>query len=158
MPCGHGLRHGAALTPTAQRSLNLSQPWVRFISVLNFVGVGLMVLIAVGIFATSAIGSFPPMREGAFGSTAGAIGGALLGLFYLALAGLYVAPGLFLFRYASAINLLKTGCTAERLEDTIKHQKSFWRYVGIFSVIALVIGFVFIVAAVFIGLFLATRR
>ncbi len=64
---------------------------------------------------------------------------------------MYIAPGMFLWRYASAIQSLKASATAARLEDALKHQKSFWRFLGILTAIAVVVGILGIGLAVVVG-------
>jgi len=59
-----------------------------------------------------------------------------------------VAPGVFLHRCASAIRYLKSTCTDSGLENALKQQKPFWRFVGILSLIGLVIAALVIVLAV----------
>lgn len=84
-----------------------------------------------------------------------------MGIFYLALACLYVAPGVYLHRYAGAIKHLKSTCTDSGLEDVLKHQRSFWRFVGILSIVGLavcVIGIVLAVVAGLMGAMITGRR
>jgi hypothetical protein len=124
----------AVLTQSAQLYLDQTRPWVRFMSVFTFVGAAVMALaglammvmgIAGGLAAT---GSTSPFRG---------VPGVVSGFLYLLMSCLYVAPGVFLHRYAGAIKKLMAARTASALEDALKHQKSFWRYVGILSIIAL---------------------
>jgi len=150
---GGGAAGGGAgasvLTPLAQQYLDQTRPWVRFMSVLIFIMAGLMVVVAVVLLLASLAGGL----GGAAGTpdVLGGIGGALLAVFYVALALVYVAPGVYLARYATAIKLLKTDADAGRLEDALKHQKSFWRFVGIMSVVGLVLSVVFVGLAVVVG-------
>jgi hypothetical protein len=55
----------------------------------------------------------------------------------MALACVYIAPGLYLARYASAIKRLNVNSTAAGLEEALKHQKSFRRFIGIVTAIGL---------------------
>ena len=79
----------------------------------------------------------------------------MLALFYVALAGVYIAPGLYLSRYANAIKRLKADSTAAGLEETLKHQKSFWRFIGILTAIGLVVAVVAVGLAVVVGVIAA---
>ena len=72
---------------------------------------------------------------------------SLASLLYMVMAILYVAPGVFLYRYANAIRDLKANSNDAALEGALKHQKSFWRYVGIFTVVGLIMAVVTIVLA-----------
>jgi ABC-type uncharacterized transport system permease subunit len=63
----------------------------------------------------------------------------------------YVAPGVYLFRFASAIRDLKANSNAVALEDTLKHQRSFWRYVGILMAVTMVLAVIVFVLAIALG-------
>ncbi len=56
-----------------------------------------------------------------------------------------------LFRYASAIVTLKAQPSAAALEQALKHQRSFWRVVGILTVAGLVVGLAVFVLAIVAG-------
>jgi ABC-type glycerol-3-phosphate transport system permease component len=141
---------GIPLTSVAQQYLNQTRPWARFISIMIFIGAAFMVLAGLAMVMAGLIA-----RE-TFQSLPG--GGPILGLFYFALAVLYIAPGVFLSRYASAIKLLKSNRSAEVLEDALKQQKSFWRYMGILTVIGLILGVLMMVFAFIVGFSLFLRR
>ena len=141
----------ASLTPLAQQYLDQTRPWVRFMSVVTFVSAGLtmvlgLVVLVFSMFSGAAAGNGEEL--GALGS---AVGGGLLALLYLVLACVYIAPGLYLARYASAITRLKSTPTAGGLEDALKHQKSFWRFVGILTVVGLVVAVIMLGLAVVAG-------
>jgi hypothetical protein len=129
------------LTSMAQRYLNQTRPWVRFLSIMMFIGVVIMILSGVVMLAWGVVGQLSPIGR-TFPMPPGRA--ALLGLLYFILAILYIPPGVFLFRYASAIKFLESNRTAQALENALKRQKSFWRFVGIVTVIYLI----FLVAVV----------
>jgi hypothetical protein len=105
--------------------LRQTKPWVRFLSVLGFIGVGLMCL------------------AGAFGAAAAVVTGdpnmVAVSLIYPVAALLYLFPSLFLFRYASRIADFLRGGQAAQLEAALAAQKSFWKFVGILTVVMLVL-------------------
>ena len=132
----------ASLTPLAQQYLDQTRPWVRLMSVFTFVSAGLMVVMGLAMLLLGIFGGFAAGNRqgpGVFGS---AVGGALVALFYVAMACVYIAPGIYLSRYATAIKRLKVNSTAAGLEDALKHQKSFWRFIGIMTVISLALAVV----------------
>jgi vacuolar-type H+-ATPase subunit I/STV1 len=143
------------LTPLAHDYLDQTRPWVRFMSIVVFVMSGLMVLLGIAMLAVSVFGGFASRDTGAPGVLGGVMVGGLLALLYVALAFVYVAPGLYLARYASAIKRLKTNFDPGTLEDALKHQKSFWRFVGILTAIGLVLSVVGMVLAVVVGVIAA---
>ncbi len=141
----------ASLTPLGQHYLDQTRPWVRFMSVVTFVSAGFMALVGLVIFLASIFGGLASRETGGLGPLVSAIGGGLMALLYLALACVYIAPGMFLWRYASAIQSLKASATAARLEDALKHQRSFWRFVGILTVVAVVVCVLGVGLAILIG-------
>ena len=146
------------LTSAAQQHLNQTGPWVRFMSILMFIGSGFMILAGVFIMLLGLVGMssrFGPMGTGALPSGVG----ILLGPAYILMSLLvYLFPGLFLSRYASAIRRLRLSQSALALEDALKNQKSFWRYVGIMTAIMLITAVLGVLAAVFIAAFMSMRR
>ena len=128
------------LTPLAQQYLDETRPWVRFISIMTFVMAGLMLLLGVVMVSVAVFGGLVARNRGTLGVLGSAIGGGVMALVYLALACVYIAPGVYLSRYAAAIKLLRANCNPGGLEDALKHQKSFWRFVGILTVISLAVG------------------
>jgi hypothetical protein len=111
-----------AVSDAAVELLRKTRPWVLLLSVLSFVGGGLMILMALGAVAVATLS-----RE--------AKPAAMLGVFYLPLALLYVYPALKLRSYGAAIARLTSSRAGVDLEDALGHQKSFWKYCGIASVV-----------------------
>jgi hypothetical protein len=145
----------ASLTPLAQRYLDQTRPWVRFISILTFVSAAVMLLLGAGMLAFSLFGGLAAGSNGAFAALGGPIGAGITSLLYIVFAFVYVAPGVYLFRYASAIRDLNANSNAAALEDALKHQKSFWRYVGILTAATVVVVVVLIILAVVVGVLAA---
>jgi len=129
------------LTPTAKQQLDQTRPWVKFMSIMIFVTSAFMVVMAI-LMVTVGLGPrFAPPGHGRLGAL-GAIGffaNVAAAFFYILLAILYVTPGVFLWRFAGAIRVLEASRSPEALEEALASQKSFWRYVGILTVIGLVL-------------------
>jgi hypothetical protein len=141
------------LSSMAQQFLNQTRPWVRFISVMLFISAGFLILSALIMIGTGA--AF--MGQNRFSSPMNALGPAVVGGFYLILSLLYIAPGIFLHRYAGTITLLETSRTAQMLEDALKHQKSFWRYTGIVTLIAMILVAILIISSIVVIALIAHR-
>jgi hypothetical protein len=142
-PSAYGPPAAGTVTDLAVDLLRQTRPWVLFLSVLCFLGSGLMLIVAVGmiglsVFVTSAAaaGKFPE---------------ALVGFIYLPLAFIYVYPGLKLWKYGSAIGQLLQSRSAPDLERALAEQKSFWKYSGIAAIVAMVLYIVVIIGAVALG-------
>lgn len=125
-----------SVTPLMIEHLEATKPWVRFISVIMFIVAGLIGLVGLAIMFIPT-----PMAGGsqAFGF--------LVGILYIVMSGLYLAPAYFLFQYASSIQDLLRGGGDSAMESALGNQKSFWRFMGIFTLIILCIyGGIFLLA------------
>ncbi len=149
---GSGVAVG--LTPLAHQYLDQTRPWVQFMAVIVFISAGLMVLSGIVMLGIS-LAAGATAGAGASASPFGAVGGALLGMFYVALSLVYIVPGVYLARYAKAIKLLRTDGGAERIENALKQQRSFWRFVGIVTAICIILVIVGLALAVVIGVLAA---
>ncbi len=128
------------ITESMLRSLRQTKPWARLLSILGFISIGFMVINGViSMIAFSKLGpdKSPALPMGLIGSA----GNLLLGL-------LYFFPSLFLFKYASSIGRLLDGGGASEMEKTLSNQKSFWKFVGILTIITIVLALIGIVAAI----------
>ncbi len=127
------------VTPLMVEHLRATRPWVKFLAILAFISVGLMFL--VGLIAMAAL------------STVRGVGpNAAIGILYWLMALLYIAPAIFLNRYATAIRELLHGGGAPTMEKALESQKSFWRYVGILTLVLLCIYALILLIAVVIGI------
>ncbi len=114
--------------------LRSTKPWVRFMSIMIFIGAGLMVLGGLAIVVVGAMGhtGMP----------------AFVGLIYLAMAALYIAPAIFLSRYASRIGDLMRSQRMYDLEAALEAQKSFWKFVGVMMMVILIFYVLILIVAV----------
>ncbi len=124
------------LTRTIIQSLKQTRPWVRFISILLFLGAVL------GLF-----GSLAPLVAGVPGMPGGSTYMAVFAcqaLFSL----VYLIPALYLFKYASSIGTLVSGGGVAELETALMYQKSFWKFSGVLALIGLIVGVLGVATAV----------
>jgi hypothetical protein len=146
------------LTANAQRYLSQTGPWVRFISIMLFIGAAFMILAGVALVLMGLAGLDSSTSPFGSGSMPGGMA-FLLGPIYVMMALLfYIVPGIFLFRYASAIKALKMTPSAPALEDALRNQKTFWRYLGIMAIVMLAIFVLAVMAAIFFAVILSMRR
>lgn len=117
-----------SVTPLMIQHLRATKPWVRFISVMMFIMGGLVILAG---FFMMFMPSMPGMRGAGFGFG--------IGIVYFLLGFLYIVPGYLLGQYASAINKLLLGGGDVAMEDALGSQKSFWRFVGILTLVLMCI-------------------
>jgi hypothetical protein len=119
--------HGsAAITPAIIQALAGTKPWVRFCSVLGFIGCGLMGL---GGLAMLGVGLF----AGTTGEGGPVMGAPMIGIaaFYFVLGALYLFPSIKLWKYGTHIFNLMHSESVMDLEAALEAQRSFWKFVGI---------------------------
>jgi len=123
-----------ATTPKTVAMLRQTKPWVRFMSILMFIGAAFMIIF--GLVA------------GVVGIAGGAFEGAVFLILYPLMGLLYIFPALFLFRYASRIRDFMAHGLSENLDAALEAQKSFWKFIGILTLIILGIYAVIFVVAI----------
>jgi len=114
--------------------LRQTKPWVRLISVITFLSSALMVLGL--LFRMMMVG-------GAFGAV-----GAAIRVVYIAMPVFYIIPAVFLWRYANRIEVFVRERSTVALASALEAQKSFWKFVGIFTLIVMAISAVIIVFSI----------
>ena len=82
------------LDQTAKDFLKETAKWAYFLSIVGFVGIGLMLVIAV--FAGTIFASMGSAMGGAFGSSFG----AAMGFVYVFIAAIYFFPVFYLFKFS----------------------------------------------------------
>ncbi len=117
--------------------------WVRICSIAGFVSSGFMVIAAVFLMFMGGA-----MTESGAGMPAGF--GFGLGVVYLLIALLYLMPSLYLHKYAGAITTAQESNSIDDIKVALEYQKSFWKFVGILTLVMLVIAGIGIIAAVLI--------
>jgi hypothetical protein len=134
------------VTAQMRQYLAQMQPWVRLMSVLTFLAAAFAGIIGVFVALVGTVAGIATRDTS--GSGIGVLGGVLFGWFYILLGAVYIPPGLFLYRTASAIKRMKAGDPTTALEDALKNQKSFWRFVGILSLVAIAIAILVMIAGI----------
>jgi hypothetical protein len=123
-----------------------TKPWVRFISVMIFIGAGLLLLL--GLFMGLGGGAAMFFSAGGVGGAEAGIGIAVM-LLYIAIAALYIYPGLKLWNYASRIGILIRSCQTMDLVSALNEQRAFWKFIGILAVIVMALYLVIIPIGIF---------
>lgn len=144
------------LTDKGYKFLNQTRPWARFMSIMVFIGAAFMMLGAATMFVLGLTGNLVGARSEIFRQMPGGI--LSLGVLYAITGILYIPPGVFLARYATAIKNLESLRTSPALEKALKYQKSFWRYVGILTVIGLIVAAAFIAFSFAVAFFMFINR
>jgi hypothetical protein len=135
----------AAVTEVTVDLLRQTRPWVLFMSILTFLGAGLMLVLSIVMVAAGFVASGPDALP------------KFVGLLYLPFALLYVYPGIKLWKYGSAIGRLVASRTPAELEVALAEQKSFWKYLGVVAAVVMVLYAVGIGVAILIGVVAAMK-
>lgn len=118
--------------------LRQTKPWVRFLSIMGFIGAGMMILGGLIMGVAGAASGRPEML--------------LLCILYPLLGLLYIFPALFLHRYASRIAEFLLYGQSEHLDSALEAQKSFWRFSGIMTLVILCLYALAIVIFIFVSI------
>jgi len=122
--------------------LRRTQPWTRLMGILGFIMVGFMMVVGV--------------LGGLAGLATGDMTALVLLFIYPVLALLYIFPSLYLIRYSTRIRDFVAGGQGPQLEAALDAQRAFWKFIGILSVISIVMGVLMAVIAVVAGFAIAT--
>lgn len=130
------------ITPLVAQHLLATRPWVLFVSIFGFITCGLLLVGSLGLIAVSLARS--PRFE--FPVVSG-------GLLYVVPSVLYAVAAWLLYKYAAAIKRYRDSRSSRDMEATLGSQKSFWKFMGIVTIIVLgiqglILGLIFLSAAV----------
>ena len=126
-------------------SVRATRPWTRFLSILGFIGIGIIVLLGLGIMVG---GNFIPISPKAPPLI-------YLGIFCILIIVFLLVPSIWLSKYSSAIDSFLKGGDSVQLGNAIAYQKSFWKFIGILVLVFIIIAILGILAAILIPAFLA---
>lgn len=135
---------GGGMTETASpRTIELlrqTRPWVLLFSVLMFIVAGLMFLGGLAMAGIGLIGGRGAMSIAAIGGVVYVLGGML-----------YFFPALYLGRYGSRIGSLAVTRRTDTLESALEAQKSFWKFLGVATLVVIGLYVALIVVVLIIG-------
>lgn len=118
-----------SLTTGSKMFLKESAGWTKFISIVGFVFLGLLVIVA--LFAGSLIGAAMESSGMAM------MGGAFITALYLAMAVLYFFPIYYLFQFSSKMKAALREQSSDLLQQAFENLKSHYKFMGIFLIIVL---------------------
>jgi hypothetical protein len=135
-----------AVSPGTIAQLAGTKPWVRFISVMLWIGIGFMILGAIGLGAM--------MIFGLSQNKSGPLGGmemVVIAVMYGLMAFLYIYPAVKLWAYANRIGSLSATHSVADLDAALTEQRRFWKFVAIMMIIMICLYLVFIIGMVGFG-------
>jgi len=114
------------ITDNSTKFLIEISKWTKFLSILGFVIIGIMVI--GGLFAgtiLSNIGTELPFP------------GFIIGLFYIFIALIYLFPVLYIYRFSTKLKIALSSMDSITLEAAFQNLKSHYKFIGIFTIVAL---------------------
>lgn len=131
---------GLKITDQAKSFILETAKWAKFLAIVGFVFIGLMVL---GAFFMLIAGASLPGMGGA---------GAGVGVMYLLMALLYFFPTYYLLIFANKIKVGLTQSSQNDVDSGFENLKSTFKFMGILMIVVLGIYALFIVFALIAGL------
>lgn len=128
-----GSEGNSTLTSIMKTHLAETAKWGKFLAIVGFVGIGLMVIAAFSISAVfSKLGNMPGMES--FGSINP---GFAFTFIYLVFAVLWFFPVFYLFKFSTGIQKSIPTMNITGIEEAFGSLKSLFKYYGIFTVVIL---------------------
>lgn len=126
-----------SIDPLTKSHLSEAAKWARFLSIVGMVSLVLMVLF--GLFFSTIIGRTSNPFEGAEPDTnVSSFMGIGMAILYIVLAAIWFFPLLYLLRFANTLKVALINNDQTALNVSFQNLKSCFRYVGIFTIIILV--------------------
>jgi len=127
--------------------LSATKPWVRFLSVLMWIGVAFMLLAALGMGVVSMMGIAKQVKPGPLGGMEFLV----LAVIYGVMSFIYIYPAIKLWKYANRIGSLGATRSVADLDSALNEQRSFWKFIGVMTIIMLSLYVVAIIGFVAVG-------
>lgn len=128
------------LTSAAKRFLSETASWARFIAILGFVGIAIMVVFA--LFAGTIFNNLPQAQTMPFDF------GYVMSGVYLLIAILYIFPVLYLYQFSAKMKNALQSKDDEILAIAFEKLKSHYKFIGVFSIIMISLYILGIIAAI----------
>jgi uncharacterized membrane protein len=128
---------GLGIEPATKAHLSEAARWAKFLAIVGFVLIGLLVVVAIFFgsvfsFVSSRSGGSDFQRAG----YEGIVGGFVM-FMYIIVAAIYFFPCLFLFRFSVKMKTALAANDQETLNTSFQNLKKMFRFVGILTIIGL---------------------
>ncbi|HYH14004.1 MAG TPA: DUF5362 family protein [Flavisolibacter sp.] len=132
-----------SIDPVTKAHLSETARWARFLSIIGFIFLGIMIL--AGVSLSLFVGRPLDTYGGSSVFDAFSVG---MAFFYLILAVLWFFPLLFLFRFATRMKTALNSNDQNALNIALQNLKICFRYVGVITIIVLALYALAIVFAI----------
>ncbi len=142
-----------AVSPGTIAALAGTKPWVRFLSVMMWIGVALMLV--VGILMATVLNSIMAATQpsGPFGKSFG----SFMGVLYIVMSFFYIYPALKLGNFASKIKDLMNSRSVTDLDAALNQQRQLWKFVGIIMIVIISLYILIAIGAGVVGVMSASK-
>ncbi len=134
------------ITGDINKYLDSASKWSKFLAILGFVFIGIMVVAG---FIMSIAMSFLPFGQNNFFP----FPPFLFGLIYLVIAAIYLLPLLYLFRFSTYIQRALATGNQNLLASAFKNLKAHYKFIAIFIIVMFCLYIVMMFVMVFVGFF-----
>ncbi len=117
--------------------------WATFLSIIGFIGIGLMIILS---FTIGTVLANLPVE------TMGGISPQFFSFFYLIIAGVYFIPVFYLFQFGSKTKQAIINNDTDVLTFGLKKLKSHYKFLGIISIIGISFYIILMIFGVFSAL------
>lgn len=117
--------HVASISVESKSFLIESAKWGRFLAIVGFVMLGIMVIAS--LFMIGAAASIRGMGGQA----------AMMGIIYLVMVALYFFPTFYLFKFSTKIKAGLTGGSQDDTTEGFQNLKSMFKFMGILMIVVL---------------------
>lgn len=125
-----------SVDPVTKSHLYDAAKWARFLAIVGFIG--LVLMIVAGVFASVTLGRYEDMYSGELGARnrgMGGLMGATTAAVYIVVAIFWFFPLLFLIRFANNMQHALASNEQDRLNKSFQNLKVCFRYLGIITII-----------------------
>lgn len=121
------------ISKQSEAYLNETEQWTEFLSIVGFVAIGIIILVV--FFASSILSTVPFGQDNNFG------GGMALVFSeaYFFMAALYFFSTWYLYKFSKSMREAIQFKKSEELENALRNHKSFFKFIGMFTIIVLAI-------------------
>ncbi len=127
--------------------LNEARKWAKFLAILGFIGIGIMVL--GGIIMGTAMSFIPGISQ----TPMGMIPSGFFVLFYLVMAIIYFFPVYYLYRFSVSMGISLNSGSESELSNAFRNLRAHYKFVGILIIVSFVIGLLAMIIGIFAAVF-----
>ncbi len=128
---------GLEITPMIKSQLKEASKWAKFLAILGFIGLGIMVLVAL-LFLL--VGNMLPDTN--------SVSPHLLGFIYLVFAGIYFMPIKYLYDFSTQMSRSIMMTDQQSFSDAINSLKLHYKFIGILSIVIISLYFFIFLAII----------